>query len=89
MAKIKAMKAPFARYYSDASCKVAIDALGELDDALGELSGTLTGYAGNTIVEAQCQVINENYVDNVVLTTYRTLADNALKLYKSIVNIKN
>jgi hypothetical protein len=89
LAKIKAMKAPFALHYSDASCKVAIDALGELDDALGELSGTLTGYAGNTIVEAQCQVINENYVDNVVLATYRTLADNALKLYKSIVNIKN
>ena len=89
LAKIKAMKAPFALYYSDASCKVAIDALGELDDALGELSGTLAGYAGNTTVEAQCQVINENYVDYVVLDTYRTLADNALKLYNSIVNIKN
>ena len=89
LAKIKAMKAPFALHYSDTSCKEAIDALGELDDALGELSGTLTGYAGNTIVEAQCQVINENYIDNVVLATYRTLADNALKLYKSIVNIKN
>ena len=89
LAKIKAMKAPFALYYSDASCKKAIDALGELDDALAALSSTLAGYAGNTIVEAQCQVINENYVDNVVLATYRTLADNAQKLYKSIVNIKN
>ena len=89
LAKIKAMKAPFAHYYSDASCKEAIDALGELDDALGALSSTLSGYAGNATVEAQCQVINENYVDNVVLATYRTLADNAQKLYKSIVNIKN
>ena len=89
LAKIKAMKSPFALYYSDASCKVAIDALGELDDALGALSETLAGYAGNTTVEAQCQVINENYVDNVVLATYRTLADNAQKLYQSIVNIKN
>ena len=89
LAKIKAMKAPFALYYTDASCKEAIDALGELDDALGALSSTLSGYAGNATVEAQCQVINENYVDNVVLATYRTLADNALKLYKSIVNIKN
>lgn len=89
LAKIKGMKAPFALHYTDASCKEAIDALGELDDALGALSGTLSGYAGNATVEAQCQVINENYVDNVVLATYRTLADNAQKLYKSIVNIKN
>ena len=87
--KIKAMKAPFAQYYSDASCKVAIDALGELDDALTALAETLGGYAGNETVEAQCKVINENYVDNVVLATYRTLADNAQKLYQSIVKIKN
>ena len=88
LAKIKAMKAPFALYYSDASCKVAIDALGELDDALGELAETLKGYAGNEKVEAQCKIINENYVDNVIVATYRLLADNAQKLYQSIVNIK-
>ena len=89
LAKIKAMKAPFALYYSDASCKAAIDALGELDDALGARSETLNGYAGNAIVEAQCKVINVNYVDNVVVPTYRTLADNAWKLYQSIVNMNN
>ena len=88
LAKIKAMKAPFALYFSDASCKTAIDALGALDDALGEMAETLKGYAGNETVETQCRVINENYVDNVVLATYRTLADNAQKLYQSIVNIK-
>ena len=88
LAKIKAMKAPFALYYSDTSCKVAIDALGELDDALKAMAETLGGYADNATVEAQCKVINENYVDNVVLATYRLLADNAQKLYQSIVNIK-
>ena len=88
LTKIKAMKAPFALYYSDASCKVATDALEELDDALGEMAETLEGYAGNATVEAQCKVINENYVDNVVVATYRTLADNVMKLYQSIVKIK-
>ncbi len=88
LSKIKAMKYPFALYFSDSSCKVAIDALGELDEALADLSETLGGYAGNNTVEAQCQVINENYADNVVLATYRTLADNAQKLYQSIVSIK-
>ena len=82
------MKAPFALYYSDASCKTAMDALEELDDALDEMALTLVGYDGNATVEAQCQVINENYVDNVVVATYRTLANNAQKLYQSIVNIK-
>ena len=88
LAKIKAMKEPFALNYSDASCKVAIDALGELDESLGTMSDLLSGYAGNETVEAQCKIINENYVDNVVVATYRTLADNAQKLYQSIVKIK-
>ena len=88
LAMIKAMKAPFALYYADASCQVAIDALGDLDEALGALDETLAGYAGNATVEAQCKVINENYVDYVVLAGYRTLADNAQKLYQSIVKIK-
>lgn len=88
LSKIKAMKAPFALNYADASCKVAIDGLGELDEALGEMAETLKGYAGNATVEAQCQVINDNYVDNVIVATYRALADNAQKLYQSIVKVK-
>ena len=89
LTKIHAMKYPFALYYSDASCKAAIDALGELDDALEEMKTTLSSYAGNATVENQCKVINNNYVDNVVLATYRTLADNAYKLYQSVLKIKN
>lgn len=89
LAKIKAMKYPFAINFGDASCGVAIDALGELDDALDEMKTTLSAYAGNATVEQQCQKINENYVDNVVLATYRTLADNAYKLYQSILKIQS
>ena len=89
LAKINAMKKPFALFYTDASCKEAIDALGELDDALDEMKTTLSAYAGNPTVEQQCQKINENYVDNVVLATYRTLADNAYKLYQSILKIQS
>lgn len=88
LTKINAMKYPFALYYSDASCKVAIDALGELDEALGDMDETLKGYAGNATVEEQCRKINSNYVDNVVVATYRTLADHAEILYQSIQNIK-
>ncbi len=89
LAKIKAMKYPFVLYFADSSCKTAIDGLKELDEALGSMAETLKGYAGNATVDAQCKVINDNYVDNVVLATYRTLADNAQKLYESIQKIKN
>jgi len=88
LTKIKAMKYPFAIYYTDASVKTAIDGLSELDDALGALKETLGGYAGNATVEAQCKVINENYVNNVIVVTYRSLADNAKVLYDAIVKIK-
>lgn len=89
LAKIKAMKYPFAINFGDASCGEAIDALSELDDALDEMKTTLSAYAGNATVELQCQKINENYVDNVVLATYRTLTDNAYKLYQSILKIQS
>jgi hypothetical protein len=88
LAKIKAMKAPFALNYTDASCGAAIEALGELDDALGEMSETLAAYAGDPTVEAQCQKINENYVSNVIVPTYRSLANNAYTLYQAILKIK-
>ena len=88
LTKILAMKYPFALNYSDNSCKVAIDALGELDDALGEMDETLKGFADNSTVQTQCQKINENYVDNVVVATYRTLADHAYQLYQSIQKIQ-
>lgn len=88
LSKINNMKAPFALNYTDASVKSAIDALNALDEALDAMESTLKGYAGNATVEAQCKVINANYVDNVVVKTYTLLCDEAEKLYNSIKNIK-
>jgi len=88
LSSIKSMKSPFALYYTDASAKTAIDALAQLDDALESMEETLKTYDGNQVVENQCKVINANYVDNVVVKTYKSLCDNAEKLYKAIVAIK-
>ena len=88
LSKINNMKAPFALNYTDASVKTAIDALNALDEALDAMESTLKGYAGNATVEAQCKVINANYVNNVVVKTYTLLCDEAEKLYNSIKNIK-
>lgn len=85
---INGMKAPFALCYTDSSVKVAIDALDELDASLSALGDALQIHAGNQTVQAQCQVINENYVDNVVVATYRSLCNNAYTLYNAILKIK-
>ena len=83
------MKYPFVKYYADASCQTAMDALNELSNAIDALSTTLGGYAGNATVENACKDINANYVDNVVVATYRQLANNAYILWQSIKNIKS
>lgn len=69
LSKIKAMKAPFAKYYSDKSAGEAIAALEALDGALKRLSSKLTE-ADN---EATLAAINKNYVENVVRPTYENL----------------
>ena len=88
LTSIDGMKKPFALNYTDASVGKAIDALDELDGALSALGNTLKSYDGNETVEAQCRVINANYVDNIIVQTYTSLCDNAKKLYDSIKNIK-
>lgn len=88
LSSIKGMKSPFVFNYTDSSVRVAIDALDALDEALEEMEETLKTFAGNATVEAQCRIINANYVENVVVKTYTSLCNNAEKLYESIKNIK-
>ncbi len=88
LSAIHSMKSPFALYYTDSSCKAAIDALGELDTTLDVLTQHLEAYRDNQTVQNQCQVINENYVDAVVVPTYRSLCSNAYTLYQYILKIK-
>lgn len=88
LSSINNMKKPFALNYTDGSAKTAMDALDALDEALEAMEETLKTYAGNQTVENQCKVINENYVDNVVVKTYTSLCDNAEKLYNAIKSIK-
>ncbi|MGN0228497.1 MAG: imelysin family protein [Muribaculaceae bacterium] len=87
LSAIQAMKAPFALYYSDPSAFTAIDALDDLDANLAALEDILAGYESNDTVQNQCQVINANYVDNVIVATYSELADNAYSLYQAILNV--
>lgn len=88
LSSINGMKKPFALNYTDTSAKKAIDALEELDAALDDLGKTLKTFDGNQTVEAQCKIINANYVDNIIVKTYTSLCDNAEKLYNCIKNIR-
>ena len=85
---ISSMKKPFVLYYSDASAKNAMEALDELDSALSELDNLIEPYAGNTTLENMFKTVNEEFVTKTVLPTYRALADNNLKLVKSLEQIK-
>ena len=88
LSAIKNMKAPFALYYADASAQTAMDALDALSGTLDDLSETLAKYSSNSEVQAQCQKINENYVDNIIYKSYNNLANDAEALYNAIVKIK-
>lgn len=88
LSAIQSMKAPFALNYTDASCKVAINALNELDESMAALTTALGQYRDNAEVQRQCQIINENYVDKVVVATYRALCNNAATLLRTIERIK-
>lgn len=85
--KIDNMKKPFVLYYTDQSAKDAMAALDELENALDALDGEIEKFSGNATLEAEFKKVNEAFVKNTVIPTYRALADNDLKLLNSLKKI--
>ena len=85
--KISNMKKPFVLYYTDQSAKDAMAALDELEAALDALDGEIEKFSGNAALEAEFKKVNEAFVKNTVIPTYRALADNDLKLLNSLKKI--
>lgn len=85
--KIYNMKKPFVLYYTDQSAKDAMDALDELETALDALDAEIEKFSGNEALEAKFKKVNEAFVKNTVIPTYRALADNDLKLLNSLKKI--
>jgi len=87
LAKIDGMKKPFVLYYTDQSAKDAMDALGDLDDALVALNNELEKYDNNANLQEYFKTVNEDFVKKTVIPTYRALADENLKLVNSLKQI--
>ena len=85
--KIDNMKKPFVLNYSDASCKDAMDALDEFDGTLDELLVLLQKYADNQTQNDNLKQAAEQYYKEVILATYRGLADNGKKLAERVNKI--
>lgn len=85
--KISNMKKPFVLFYTDQSAKDAMAALDELESALDALDGEIEKFSGNATLETEFKKVNEAFVKNTVISTYRALADNDLKLLNSLKKI--
>lgn len=79
--KILAIPQPFRNHIASSEAISAQDACADLKDILDkELTPALS-----KLSESICENINKNYVDNVVLPTYKSLKEANEDLYKSVV----
>lgn len=85
--KINSMKKPFVLYYTDQSAKDAMSALDDLEASLKTLNTKIGEYSENATLQAEFAKVNEAFVNNTVIPTYRALADNNLKLVNSLKQI--
>jgi hypothetical protein len=85
--KVAAMKAPFVLYYKDSSAQEAMGALDVLIMSIEELEKLLKAASNNSAVEAACKNVRDQYVQNVVIPTYRMLVENTEQLLNKVTNI--
>lgn len=85
--KILAIPQPFRNHIASAEAKAAQEACIELNDILSkEVKPALSN---SVFSEDVCDAINENYIDNVVLPTYKSLKAANEDLYNSVVSFTN
>ncbi|MBR1425874.1 MAG: hypothetical protein IJ609_02515 [Paludibacteraceae bacterium] len=87
IAKVRAMKAPFVLNYTDASCGEAIEALDALDEELQKLEELLQQYAESDVQNNALKTTAEQFYRQVVLPTYRGLANSGKKLAEDVQKI--
>lgn len=85
--KVRAMKAPFVLNYTDASCGEAMEALNALDEELQKLEELLQQYAESDVQNAALKLTAEKFYRDVVLATYRGLADSGKQLAEDVEKI--
>lgn len=79
--KILAIPQPFRNHIASSEAKAAQEACSDLKDVLDKsLKPALS-----KLSESDCEAINENYVNNVVLPTYKSLKDANEELYNDVV----
>ena len=85
---IQAIPQPFRNNINSSEAKAAMEACGELEDFLkNDLEAYFTSNA-STFTDAVLDPIVEQYVDGVVLPTYKELAEKNATLYTKVVAFK-
>lgn len=83
---ILAIPQPFRNHITSNESRAAMTACADLEELLSSDLKAAVNSLGN---DSRLQDIIDNYVDEVVLPTYRSLRDQNSNLYQAVVNFKN
>lgn len=84
---IQAIPQPFRNHINSTEAVTAMTACANLVDVMDiKLKNAITGISGR---DAQLQAIVDNYVDVVVLPTYKSLKEKNAALHQAVTNFKN
>lgn len=82
---IIAIPQPFRNNINSSESRAAMNACADLEEILTkELSPKVTGYS-----DAELQTVVDNYIDNVVLPTYKSLRDKNAALHDAVVAFRS